>query len=558
MTGAPRYVLGLGGSSHDFSAAIVADWDILVGIEQERVTRKKHGAAFWFQHPVRKAVEYCLDATGLILEDMTEIVSSDLLPTRGMTMSDGRRVRVFGHHLCHAASAALMIPPEVSATILVADGMGSITREGGHDGTPNYRETFSFFDYQDGILTKLGATEGVSLFEHDDYPSGSANSVGKLYEVVTHCIGFGALQEGKTMGLAGFGEPRFAPMLREFCEMGDTFDTCFTCNPIEADLEVALEQILTRERNSFNCRADIAASVQTVFEEVLLNAQSLLPARARDTFMFAGGCALNTVCNARLAEALNGDAKFLAPPHAGDAGIGMGAAWLAQSEAIGGPRAMTVRGETAQIHMARLGRTYSNDDVRQAVNRYYPELALDEGRSHPTGIAELLSEGAVLGFFDGSAEFGPRALGGRSLLADPRSPKVRERINREIKFREPFRPLAPVIPEERFSEFFEPEECSDRFMMRVARARPDTARFAPSVVHVDGTARVQSVNCTASPLLHAILTAFAQITDVPILINTSFNRQGEPIVETPEDAITAYLAQGLDGIVLNGKVYFSP
>lgn len=551
-------MLGLGGSNHDFSAVLAADWDVQVGIEQERLTRRKHGESFWFQHPVQDSINYCLSAAGLTLDDVHEIVSSDLLPARATTLANGRSVRLFGHHLCHAASVAMMVPDGQSAAILVADGMGRIAGRSERNVAYNIRETISFYDFTDGEVVKLGGTQGLSLFEHDDYPSGCTNSIGKFYEVVTHTLGFGSMQEGKTMGLAAFGTPRFLPLLREFYRLGEEFETCFECDPVGSDLEGALEALLLAERNSFDCRADIAASAQQVFEEALLHAQHLLLKTHRDMFLFAGGCALNTVCNSRLSAALEGRSRFLAPPHASDAGVGLGAAWLAQREALDDTHPICVRGESADIHIARLGRNYSDQEIKQAVNAVYPRLALDAGHSSPLGIAELLASGSILGFFDGASEFGPRALGGRSLLCDPRSARARERINREIKHREPFRPLAPIVPEELFDAYFDPPEAVDRFMLRVAVAKPETKRIAPAVVHADDTARVQAVCRASAPLLHEILMAFAEVTGCAILINTSFNGRREPIVETPHDAIAAFFNLGLDGLVLNGEVYFSP
>jgi carbamoyltransferase len=558
VTQKTSYVLGLGGSNHDFSAVLAADWDIRIGIEQERLTRRKHGSAFWFQHPVQESINYCLESTGIRLEDVDEIVGSDLLPARARTMTDGRGVRLFEHHLCHAASVAMMVPSGRSAAILVADGMGAITKPGLNKVPYNFRETISFFEFIDGKLVKLGGTEGRSLFEHDDYPSGCTNSIGKFYEVVTHTIGFAEMEEGKTMGLAGFGEPRFVPLIKDFYKLGDSLDNCFECDPVETGLGEALEGLLRLERNSFNCRADIAASAQFVFEEVLLHAQRLLLTESRDMFLFSGGCALNTVCNARLSGALGGQTRFLAPPHAGDAGVGMGAAWLAQRERLGQTQNVTVCGNDAATHIARLGRRYTDHDINRAVNSVYPQLALDEGHSTPEGIAKLLAEGKVLGFFEGRSEFGPRALGGRSLLSDPGTSQARERINREIKHREPFRPLAPIIPEELFDTYFEPADAADRFMMRVANAKPETRRLAPAAVHVDNTSRVQIVTRIASPILYDVLMAFLTLTGCPILINTSFNARGEPIVETPADAIAAFFSLGLDALAFDGKVYFTP
>lgn len=558
MTATKRHVIGLGGSNHDLSAALISDWDLTVAIEQERLTRRKHGSAFWFQNPVQHSIDYCLQAAKLSRDDIEEFVSSDLLPARAMKTDCGRLVRTYPHHQCHAASVALMVPTDIRATILVADGMGGIIqprRAGGHS---NIRGTFSFFQYFDGELARLGGTVGDSLFEHDDYPSGCTNSIGKFYEVVTHSLGFEAMQEGKTMGLAAFGSPRFEPMMREFVTLGNDLDACFSCDPVNSGLVDAIEQALLAERNSFDCRADMAASAQKVFEDVLLHAQSMVLQQDTDMFLFAGGCALNTVCNARLSGALHGKASFLAPPHSSDAGVGLGAAWLAQRDYFGKAHPFTVRGGDPALHIGRLGVNYGSDAIKRSVNGAYPELAQDLGHSSAEGIARMLKDGKIIGYFEGRSEFGPRALGGRSLLCDPGSAKARERINREIKHREPFRPLAPIVPEESFASYFEPGDALDRFMLRIATAKRETQMLAPAAVHVDGTARVQAVNRGVAPLLHSVLIEFEKLSGYPILINTSFNGRGEPIVETPDDAISAYFSLGLDALVLDGQVYFVP
>lgn len=558
MTANRRHIIGLGGSNHDLSATLIADWDLCVAVEQERLTRRKHGSAFWFQNPVQKSINYCLQAAKLNHDDIAEFVSSDLLPARAMTTECGRSVRTFPHHLCHAASVALMVPSDSCATILVADGMGGITQPRQSKVHSNTRETISFFKYSDGELTRLGGTVGESLFEHDDYPSGCTNSIGKFYEVVTHSLGFESMQEGKTMGLAAFGAPRFEPMLREFVTLGNDLESCFSCDPVGSGLVNAIEQALLTGSNSFDCRADMAASAQKVFEDVLLHAQSMALRQDANMFLFAGGCALNTVCNGRLSSALDGKAAFLAPPHASDAGVGFGAAWLAQRDHFGKAHPFTVRGGDPALHIGRLGVKYGVAAIKQAVNTAYPRLANDLGHSSAKGIAQMLKDGKIVGFFEGRSEFGPRALGGRSLLCDPGSAAARERINREIKHREPFRPLAPIVPEEAFASYFEPADAMDRFMLRVATAKSETQMLAPAAVHVDKTARVQAVNKDVAPLLHAVLIEFEKLSGYPILINTSFNGRGEPIVETPDDAISAYFSLGLDALVLDGQVYFSP
>jgi len=191
------------------------------------------------------------------------------------------------------------------------------------------------------------------------------------------------------------------------------------------------------------------------------------------------------------------------------------------------------------------------------VAKFYPRLALDCSVAGPEQLARVIAAGRIVGLLQGRSEIGPRALGGRSVLADPRSPLVRERINRNIKLREPFRPLAPMVLADHFDEYFYPSGTKDYFMLTVARATDRCSREAPAVVHVDGGARVQIVDESSDPFLVRLLTEFHELTGVPILLNTSFNRRGEPIVETPEQAIEAFLEMGLDGLYLQDQFWLS-
>jgi carbamoyltransferase len=546
------WVLGLGGSSHDFSAALLHDTDIKVAVEQERVSRRKHGTAEWFEDPVRASVDYCLDAAGITRGDISRVVSSDLLPHRARRACAGIPTTLYPHHLCHAASVYMMVPPDTRAAIIVVDGMGSVIERPGAEAPAVDRETFSFYLAHESRIELLGATRGEGLIEHVHLANGCTNSLGLLYELVTSLLGFHVLDVGKTMGLAGWGRPRFVEELRRFTRIGQEFDCVFDFDPFSG-VDRALSSLLDRGRRSFQVRADLAASVQQVFTDTLLRCYDLVSRLDFDVLCLAGGCALNTVANGALACQLPGDRRLVIAPHSSDAGVGLGALWLHSRDLTSAPPRLALNGRSLSWSIARPGRCYDAAAVQAAIAAHYPRLARDSSMASPAALARFIADGRVLGFFNGASEIGPRALGGRSILADPRSSAIRERVNRQLKLREPFRPLAPMVLDEHFEEYFTPAAAMNQFMLTVAQATERCRQAAPGVVHVDGSARVQVVDDETDPLVAALLREFRDLTGVPILLNTSFNRRGEPIVESPADAVDAFLDMGLDGLYLDGE-----
>jgi carbamoyltransferase len=549
-------IVGLGGSNHEGSAALLRDCSIEVAIEQERLTRRKHGSSWWWENPVGAAVEYCLESADVLFDDVARFVSSDLLPKRVIEQYHPKCVRLFPHHLCHAASACLLLPNNSKAAILVYDGMGSIRTKPNSEGKV-LRETFSFFELKGKHLDCLGQTTGDSLVEHDDFPSGCSNSIGKIYDMVTAILGFDEFDAGKTMGLAAHGKPRYAEDILQFIKLGNDFSSCFQYDASESSLSQLLRALIQGSRD-FSVKADIAASIQFVLEKTLLHAVSMFNLQDYDVLCLVGGCALNSVANGQVAQQLPPNCQLLIPPFASDSGVALGALWLDRMYSSNGTPNFKLRGEPIAPAVARPGRRYGLDRCLQAAQRHYPALAPDAGVHDATTLARKLARGSVIGLFNGPSEIGPRALGGRSILADPRSALIRERINRLIKLREPFRPLAPMILEERYEEYFEDCRRADPYMLRVAQATRRCREFAPAIVHIDGTARVQTIGPNDDAFLRALLNAFEEITGVPILINTSFNRRGEPIVETPEDALDAFFGMKLDGIYMDGIFFVHP
>jgi carbamoyltransferase len=550
----PVWRLGLGGSDHDFSAALACGTDIRVAIEQERITRVKNGATVWYKEPMAPAVDYCLSAEERSIDDVAVVAASDTIPARTRATFADKDLRLFSHHQCHAASAYMMMPSGSKAAIIVYDGYGSIIEANTGPGRAR-RETISFHLFSDKGPECLGTTSGLSYREQDDFPIAISNSVGMLYEIATMVLGYGSTDSGKTMGLAAHGKPQHTQRLLSFVTLGESLSDCFRCPTDGGEVAACMEHILHNGAGSFATRADLASSVQNVVETVLLHCAALMGPRDVDYIGISGGCGLNTVANSKLVEGLQPTVPIVIPPHCGDAGLGLGALWLCAWQDGGRLPDMTFRGSSLARGLSRPGRCYSEDSVRSAVDDFYPRLSFDPSINSPDSVASLIASGSIIGLFNGRSEIGPRALGGRSILADPRAIAVRERLNRRIKNREPFRPLGPVILADSYDEYFFDRWNADPFMLKVSRVRERCCREAPAAVHIDGTARVQSLHPDYDPFLASVLDAFRKQTGVPMLLNTSFNRRGEPIVETPTDAIDAFLGMGLDGLLLEGRYY---
>ncbi|MGO4248585.1 carbamoyltransferase C-terminal domain-containing protein [Paenarthrobacter sp. RAF54_2] len=547
------WILGLGGSSHDYSAALMHGNDIIVAIEEERISRVKYGLGNGFQNPIRGAIQYCLDYAGIGLDDIHSVVSSDLLPHRVRSMFAADQLTLYPHHLSHAASAWLLTSPGEEGGVIVYDGLGSVAEHPGPDMRAK-RETFTFYAVSSlGDFTRVGGTYGEGFVEHTMFPMGYTNSVGQIYEIVNAAVGFAGLESGKTMGLAGWGSPQYLDEFAKHARIGDSLDSLFQFSPFDGFLE-ELQAIKDRDGDTFATHADLAATVQTILERVLLRGYELLRDEApTGTLAIAGGCGLNTVANGVLAARAAADGRrVLIPPHSGDAGLSFGALYLFAKERDAEVQ-VTFRGKAVDDRVARPSKTYAADAARAEVRMFYPDLLVEPSLMSPEQLAARLADGEIIAVFEGSSEFGPRALGGRSILADPRKSMVRERINRQIKYREPFRPIAPLILDSEFSDYFEPSSAADPFMLKVAQATELCKASAPAVVHIDGGSRVQTVPSEGDSFLTRTLREFFAITGVPILVNTSFNRRGEPIVETPLQALRALHEMPLDGLWLEGQ-----
>ncbi|HEX3945437.1 MAG TPA: carbamoyltransferase [Rhizomicrobium sp.] len=581
-------IIGISAYYHDSAAALIEDGKILAAGQEERFSRKKHDSRF-----PTYALNYCIGAAGVPLEDIDFVVFYDkpfikferLLETYlsfapagfssfRMAMPLWLREKLFQksllidelkrlapdvkwserllfaeHHLSHAASAFYPSPFK-EAVILTMDGVGEWAT----------------------TTVSVGRDEQLDIIREIQFP----HSLGLLYSAFTYYTGFKVNSgEYKLMGLAPYGEPKFAQAILDnvidikpdgsfrlnmeyfnYCVgltmSNEKFDALFGGPPRRAD-----ELITQRDM-------DLAASIQSVLEEIVLRlTNSLADEGLSRNLCLAGGVALNCVANGKILRNGRFDGIWVQPA-AGDAGGSVGAALAAYHLHRKQPRKLN--GTRDGMSGAYLGPAYSQEETEQRLadaGARFEILTNDVALVETT--ADALANGKAVGWFQGRMEFGPRALGGRSILADPRSPSMQKMLNLKVKFRESFRPFAPSVLREDVAEWFD-LDCDSPYMLLVADVRPEHRRMMtnseqalfgieklnvprssiPAVTHVDYSARVQTVHRDTNPLYHALLSAFKAQTGCPVLVNTSFNVRSEPIVCTPEDAFRCFMGSDIE------------
>ncbi len=550
----------------DAAAALVHDGRIVAAAEEERFVRIKHVSALPIQ-----AIRYCLQEAGLRLSDIDavavpwkywEIGTRARLAISAMVRSPqlfrekGRRsiarlrqewwelaclrqklsgqidgtpcppVAFLDHHMCHAASAFLVSPFE-RAAVLVVDGAS---------------ESHS-------TMTALADRQRIQGIDRTRLP----HSLGQFYAAMTAYLGFTPdCDEYIVMGLAAYGEPRYAESIRRHLLRPFPGGT-FTLNTVWLDFHLARVGIFVPEMVALLGPArlpgeevtqrhrDLAASVQLVLEEVLLDMARSLRAKTKvDRLCLAGGVAYNCVANGRVWREA-GFGEIYIPPAAGDSGAAMGAALWHTFR-----RGAMIRRPV--MTSAYWGPQFSEGDCLAALGQAGLQAERFTDEALCDRAAQELANGKLVFWFQGRMEWGPRALGNRSLLADPRRADIRALINAKVKQRERFRPFAPSVLAEEADGYFDLPAPSP-FMLATVPVKPGAKDVIPAVVHVDGSARVQTVDRRANPLFHQLLQAFARRTGVPVLLNTSFNVQ-EPIVCSPEEAIRCFLRTEVDWLVL--------
>ncbi len=528
-------VLGVNAVFHDPAAALVVDGAVVAAAEEERFSRRKHGkdpVPFSTWELPAQAIAFCLEQAGLTPADV-DLVAYSYDPALATAPADGDllaagweglrtlfveraphflatlgfdpgRVRFVPHHVAHAASAHLASPFATSA-VLVADGRGE-------------RASSLLGRYDEGGALHTLATQELP------------HSLGLLYEELTEHLGFRrSSDEYKVMAMASYGAPSRVEELRALVHA--TGDGGFVTEPVDWE---ALAPALGKGGDGWGPEhADLAASVQRVVEDVLLDLCAWLQAQTGETRLtMAGGVALNCVANARLLREGPFDEVWVQPA-AGDSGTALGAALQVAADA----------GEAVQpMGSAALGRGWSEDELAGWLERAGVEYERPDDVAE--AVAEVLAADGIVAWFEGRSEFGPRALGHRSLLADPRRLENLERLN-DIKGREQFRPVAPMVLESEARAVFTGRHPSEH-MLFVHDVAPDWRGRIPAVVHVDGTARVQTVDPAEEPLVARMLTAFHARTGVPVVVNTSLNTAGRPMVDDPRDALECFGSSPID------------
>jgi carbamoyltransferase len=584
-------ILGISAFYHDSAAAMLVDGEIVAAVQEERFSRRKHDARF-----PKHAVEYCLAEAGAAIDDVDYVVFYDkpflkferLLETyiafapRGyksfaMAIPVWLREKLFQkdllrkelkpfaanggfkgellfaeHHQSHAASAFYPSPFETAA-VLTMDGVGEWAT----------------------TSVSLGQGNGLDMLREIHFP----HSLGLLYSAFTYYTGFKVNSgEYKVMGLAPYGEPKYAELIREnlidikpdgsFRLNLDYFDYCTGLTMTNARFDELFggpprrpEELLTQRH------MDLAASIQAVCEEAVLRlARGVKQDTGASNLCLAGGVALNCVANGKLLREGIFDGIWVQPA-AGDAGGALGAALLAHHRLLDAPRVLGNRLDGMQG--AYLGPSFAQADIEARLTaagaRYE---VMDEARLLEE-TASALADGKAVGWFQGRMEFGPRALGGRSILGDARSPSMQKLLNLKVKHRESFRPFAPSVLREHVSDWFELAEDSP-YMLLVADVKAARRRHMtdeeqvlfgidklnvprsdiPAVTHVDYSARIQTVHKDTNPRYHALISAFMDKTGCPVVVNTSFNVRGEPIVCTPEDAFRCFMGTEIEYLVI--------
>jgi carbamoyltransferase len=553
-------ILGINYFFHDSSACLVVDGKLAVMLEEERFTRRKHTGDFPIQ-----AVQECLRLTGITSAEIDHVAVS-IQPTKdwvaraayGLAHPSGIKTfakhelmygwfkqrglhswyrSMFGslkrepplhfvpHHMAHSAGSFLASPYE-EAAILSLDGSGEWST--------------SLLGYGRGL--------DIGQFHESFFPM----SLGSFYEAATEFCGFRPnYDEGKTMGLAPFGDPAvYRDLVGRMAQITDD-------GGIRIDLSWFNYQYWGHQRcaepfyHAFGqprlqggpfdkTHENIAAAFQERLEECALKLCRIVRERTRSRHLIvAGGVSLNSVMNGRILREAGFDDIYVMPA-AGDNGTSIGAALFVYHTLLRLPRVW--------VHDDPfLGTSYTDEAIEKELRQC--KLPYSRHEDIASVAARLLADGNILGWLQGRMEIGPRALGNRSILADPSIPGMKDKINAEVKHREAYRPFAPSTPVEEKDRFFDIKGESP-FMLKVCDVLQDRKKDIPAVTHVDGSARLHTVDARINPLFHDLLTKFGRITNIPVLLNTSFNIQGEPIIESPLQAIRCFYSTGLDYLVM--------
>ena len=586
-------ILGISAYYHDSAASLIVDGKIISAAQEERFTRKKHDSSF-----PRNAIQFCINESNIQLSDLDYIVfyekplikferlletyisfapkgfksflmampvwlkeklylksvlKKELTNFDGVDKSNLPDLLFSQHHLSHAASAFFPSPFN-KAAVLCLDGVGE------------WSSSTVWIGEDNNLIPKWEIH-----FPH---------SLGLLYSAFTYFTGFKVNSgEYKLMGLAPYGEPKYYDLILEnLIDLKE--DGTFKLDMSYFNYAVGLTMTSKRFNKLFNSeprkpeealtqhQMDIAASIQKVTEEVVIRlCKTIKKEFDVDYLCLAGGVALNCVANGKLLRS-NIFKDIWIQPAAGDAGGALGAAqsvwyqYLNNSRTPDSPDSM--RG-------SYLGSTFDDQEIKKVLDSYDAKYEIIQDDQYENKVANILADGKVVGWMQGAMEFGPRALGSRSILGDPRNEEMQTTMNLKIKYRESFRPFAPIILDEEVNNFFE-HEGSSPYMLIVADIKKELRKelddkqkqlfgidklkiprsTLPAITHVDYSARLQTVHNDTNPKMHKLLKEFKKVTDCPVLVNTSFNVRGEPIVNTPEDAYRCFMRTEMDYLAIGG------
>ena len=565
-------ILGLNAYHGDAAAALVVDGELACAAEEERFNRVKHCAGF----PAQSAA-WCLEHAGISAAELDHVAigrdpKANLGAKLRRTLTHGASPRFLRERLANAARVRdVKADLEAALGAEVGAPLHHVEHHRAHVASAFFPSPFDeaavltvdgFGDFASTMLAQ-GRGESFTVLERVLFP----HSLGIFYTAVTQWLGFpGYGDEGKVMGLAPYGTPRFLAEMRHVVRpQGDVFElgldffrhdkegvdmTWDEGTPTIGTLySERLEEVLgpAREPDSelTALHEDVAASLQAMLEEAYLHLVNALWERTKvPRICLAGGVALNAVANGRIRLETPFEEVWVQPA-AGDSGIAVGAALHVWHEELGNPRGFT-------MEHAYWGPEYSDEECSAALAAAGLESQRLDDDALFAHVAERIAAGDVVGWFQGRMEYGPRALGNRSIVADPRRHDMKDVLNARIKHREPFRPFAPSILAGSVGEWFE-QDYPSPYMVLVYRTRIEKRELIPAVNHVDDTGRVQTVTPEASPRFHRLIEEFERLTGVPILLNTSFN-ENEPVVMTPQHAVETFQKTRMDLLVLGNSV----
>lgn len=536
------YVLGLNTAFHDTSACLVKDGRIVVAIEEERLSRTKHST----RYPMG-AIRYCLDAAGIGMSDVDLIVSDLFEPEEGMEdawmnelLITGERPRAvkLRHHLGHAAAAFYASGFE-DAAILTTDGGGS---RGIYDSlfhSNRVRERQVFWRGTGLDIWEISTMGSPEPGEEQPYPP----SIAHVYEMASTLLGFNILEgPGKIMGLASYGSGQ---LKRELMEHYIQYPNGHW---IYKHRTLGYEDYSRPESGEFLPKhAELAYMIQQETERAMVSmAHHLYRITRSKNLCIGGGVGLNCVANRKILDETPFEKVYLFPA-CSDSGLAVGNALYGYYKIL--------KGDSSIVSLPHpyLGKSYAKSEIEESILAYQDQLEVHYYEDSPTYVqvvAEAIHEGKIVAWFYEGSEIGPRALGHRSILADARRPEMKDVLNYRVKHREPFRPFAPSVLLEHASLYFELSQPSP-YMLMVAEVKESGRSLLPSITHVDGTARVQTLTREENGLYYDLVSRFHDLTGVPVILNTSFNVAGEPIVEKPAEAIRCFLSTDIDLLAMD-------